>query len=211
MKRTLLLTCCVAVLVGAAPAACSSTSKPVARPAPTISGAVADSGGPRTPPTPGPTASNAEPSTSPSQSARCHVDELKMSVQSAAGGGAAGSMYSLLVFTNVSGRTCTLWGHPGVSWAKGPAGPQVNDAFRRNAGGTPDRVVLAPDGAAHALIQLGHPEAFEPQCHAVDVYGVRVYPPDETNSVVVPWATTTCSVNGVDVGIIYPIAVGPSN
>jgi hypothetical protein len=134
-----------------------------------------------------------------------------MSVRAAAGGGAAGSMYSLLVFTNVSSRTCTLYGYPGVSWVKGPAGPQVNDPFRRNTSGTPDRVVLAPDGAAHALIQLGHPEAFEPRCHAVDVYGVRVYPPDETNSVIVPWASTTCSANGIDVGIVYPIVAGPSN
>jgi hypothetical protein len=133
-----------------------------------------------------------------------------MSVRASAGGGVAGSMVSLLVFTNVSGRTCTLYGYPGVSWVKGPAGPQVNDPFRRTPGGIVGRVVLAPDGAAHASIQLGHPEAFEPQCRAVDVYGVRVYPPDETDSVVVPWASTTCSVNGIDVGIISPIVAGPS-
>jgi hypothetical protein len=145
--------------------------------------------------------------TSQPQSQRCRTGELKITAQGAPGGGAAGNLYVWLVFTNVSARTCSLYGYPGVSWVTGPAGRQVNDPVRRTTDLTPARVVLAPQASAHAVLQQGQPGAFEPNCHAVQAAGFRVYPPDETASVFVAWAAPACSANGVDVGAVSPIMV----
>jgi hypothetical protein len=155
---------------------------------------------------------SAEPPSSPAtstpvQSARCHTGELKVTSQAGPGGGAAGSEYVWLVFTNVSGRTCTLYGYPGVSWVTGPSGQQVNDPTER-AGATPARVVLAPGGVAHAQVRHANPEMYGPDCHPVQVAGFRVYPPDETAAVFVPWASQACSAKGVNLGEVWPIAAG---
>jgi len=142
------------------------------------------------------------------QSTRCHTGELQVTAQGSPGGGAAGSVYHWLVFRNVSSRTCTLYGYPGVSWVTGPSGQQVNDPVQRMTDVTPVRVELAPQGVAHAVVRQGQPGAFEPQCHAVQVAGFRVYPPDETAAVFVPWATQACSAKGIDVGTVSPIVAG---
>ncbi|GAA3213366.1 DUF4232 domain-containing protein [Dactylosporangium siamense] len=153
---------------------------------------------------------SAVPSGSQPRSAACHTGDLRVTTQGAPGGGAAGSQYDWLVFRNVSARTCTLYGYPGVSWLTGPSGQQVNDPLQREQNVTPARVVLAPQGAAHAVVQRGQPGAFEPQCHAVEVAGFRVYPPDETASVFVPLATQACSTKGINVGTVSPIVAGLS-
>jgi len=126
------------------------------------------------------------------------------------GGGAAGNVYVWLVFTNVSSRICTLYGFPGVSWVTGSSGQQVNDPTRRVTYVTPARVTLAPRAAAHAQVRHGQPGAYEPACQAVAVTGFRVYPPDETASVFVPWAAQACSAKGVNVGDVWPVEPGLS-
>jgi Protein of unknown function (DUF4232) len=170
-------------------------------------------------PSPGPASPSAGPSTPPSspagsanspttQPARCHTHDLKVTAQGAPGGGAAGSEYDWLIFTNASSHTCTLYGFPGVSWVSGPSGQQVNDPAQRTTTLKPTIITLAPGNTAHAQLQYGHPQAFEPDCHTVDVTGFRVYPPDETTSVFVPFASKTCSTPGIDVGHVDPISTG---
>jgi hypothetical protein len=166
---------------------------------------------PPSPQPPVPAEPPSSPATStPVQSARCHTGELKATARAGPGGGAAGSEYVWLVFTNVSGRTCTLYGYPGVSWVTGPSGQQVNDPVQRRTDVTPARVVLTPGGVAHAQVRHANPEMYGPDCHPVRVAGFRVYPPDETAPVFVPWANQACSVQGVNVGEVWPIAAGLS-
>ncbi|MER7005252.1 DUF4232 domain-containing protein [Dactylosporangium sp. NPDC000555] len=145
-----------------------------------------------------------------SQSSRCRTGDLKVTGQGAPGGGAAGSLYMWLVFTNVSSRTCTLHGYPGVSTVTGPSGQQINDPLKRSTFVKPTQVVLAPRGVAHATVRQGQPEQFEPECHTVDVAGFRVYPPDETVSVFVPWSGKACSTKGINVGEVWPVVAGLS-
>ncbi|WP_433062554.1 DUF4232 domain-containing protein [Dactylosporangium sp. CS-033363] len=138
---------------------------------------------------------------------RCHTGDLKLSTGGA--GGAAGSLYVYLVFTNVSGRTCTLLGYPGVSWTTGPTGQQINDPYARRTDTPPDRVVLAPHATAHALLQHGQPDLYN-NCNPVDAAGLRVYPPDETTPVFVPLPDRVCSTKGIGVGGVHPIEPGPA-
>jgi hypothetical protein len=163
-------------------------------------------------PSAGPSTASPEPSTSGSgvpAAARCHTDELRVTVENSPGGGAAGSVYYWLVFTNTSARTCTLYGFPGVSYVTGSDGQQVNDPARRSAASTSTLVSLDPGHAAYAQLQTGHPEMFPDTCKPVTVAGYRVYPPDETAAIFVPAPSQECSTSGVNVMSVYPMAPLP--
>lgn len=149
------------------------------------------------------------PSSAPPESpntGRCRTGDLKVTSAPSPGGGAAGSVYTWLIFTNTSGRSCTLFGFPGVSYVTGPSGQQVNDPAKRS--GSPSRLTLAPGKAAHAQLQSGHPEAFPDTCRPVAVAGYRVYAPDETASVFVAAPMQQCSANGVNVMTVNPLEPG---
>ncbi|MEV6926462.1 DUF4232 domain-containing protein [Dactylosporangium sp. NPDC051485] len=164
---------------------------------------------PASPPAPASAGSQSTLTTSPSvPPTRCHTGDLNVTAQGARGGGAAGSEYTWLVFTNISTRPCSLYGFPGVSWVTAASGQQVNDPTARMTELKPVRIVLAPQGVAHAEVRYGHPGAFEPDCHAVHVAGFRVYPPDETTSVFVPLPAQACSAKGVNVGAVSPVTAG---
>jgi hypothetical protein len=111
------------------------------------------------------------------------------------GDAAAGSVYYTLKFTNQSGRSCTLNGYPGVS-AVGLRGQRLGSAASR----TPSRgrpVSLANDETASALLQISQAANFpESACHRVSAAGLRVYPPDQTASKVVPIPFPACSRRG---------------
>src|SRR5437899_464512 len=84
---------------------------------------------------------------SPSMSVpRCTAAGLVVWLASEPGGGAAGSTYYSLRFTNLSGRRCTLRGYPGIS-AVDLRGRQLGSAGRRSPS-TIKTVALAPGGEA---------------------------------------------------------------
>lgn len=59
------------------------------------------------------------------------------------GSGTAGSFYYKLEFVNLSGRTCTLAGYPGVS-AVSLSGRQIGASAKREVTGRPRTVMLPP-------------------------------------------------------------------
>lgn len=177
-------------------------------PGPTAAGArSATAAADPAPPTGGPSAGSPTPATAETGQ-RCHPGEVRVTLQAAPGGGAAGSVYSWLIFTNDSARSCTLYGYPGVSWVTGPSGQTVNQPARRNATGSPARVTLAPGERGHAQLRTGHPEAFPDTCRPVPVAGYRVYLPDETAAVFVAAPMQQCSADGVNVASVEPIVGG---
>jgi hypothetical protein len=111
------------------------------------------------------------------------------------GSGALGKTEYFLNFTNLSGSTCTLFGYPGVS-AVTLAGAQIGSAASRT-GGNPHTVTLANGKTTHALLGIVNPGVIPPsQCHPVTAAGLRVYPPNQTRSKVVPFPFTACSKSG---------------
>jgi hypothetical protein len=111
------------------------------------------------------------------------------------GGVAAGSAYYKLELTNQSGRTCSLVGYPGVS-AVDLRGHQLGSAAGRSPSAR--RVVTLRNGAtASAQLQiaqvLNYPRSV---CRPVAAAGLRVYPPNETVSKVVPFPFDACSRTG---------------
>ena len=111
------------------------------------------------------------------------------------GQGAAGTIYYNLNFTNLSGSTCTLFGYPGVS-ATNLGGTQVGSAAIRLSA-TPHTVTLTNGATAFALVGIVQAGIFPPsQCGPVTAAGLRVFPPNQTQSAKVPFPFAACSKTG---------------
>jgi hypothetical protein len=106
--------------------------------------------------------------------------------------GTAGSFYFHLEFANLSGRTCTLGGYPGVS-AVSLIGSQIGSPAGREVTHKPRTVTLAPEAQTTALIRVVDVGALPPSCRPVAAAGFRVYPPGQTTSKVIPFPFRTCS------------------
>jgi hypothetical protein len=109
---------------------------------------------------------------------------------------AAGSSYYKLAFTNLSGRACTLQGFPGVS-AVGITGQQLGRAAARGHAGTARQVRLANNATAVAVLQIANAHNFpRSTCGPVVAAALRVYPPNQTVSRLVPFPFSACSRSG---------------
>lgn len=112
------------------------------------------------------------------------------------GGAAAGSTYYKLEFTNLSARTCTLRGYPGVS-AIGASGRQLGSPAGRNPAHTSRTVTIARGGSAVAVLQITDAHNFPPaSCRLVTAAALRVYAPGATQAKTVPFPFLTCAKTG---------------
>ena len=104
--------------------------------------------------------------------------------------GAAGTFYYALNFTNLSGHACTLRGHPGVS-AVGLSNAQVG---ARASWGNPGNAKLGNGATATAVLAITDVGVFPAKtCHQVMAAGLRVYPPGQSASKVIPYPFGACS------------------
>ncbi|MPY77390.1 MAG: DUF4232 domain-containing protein [Actinophytocola sp.] len=142
---------------------------------------------------PSPSGTKAEPETpEPQANPRlCTSGDLKLSLGPASG--AAGTIWRPLRFANVSGAPCEIQGFPGVSYVAGDDGHQVGAAAYRE--GTEGAVVtLAAGDTAYAAVGFTQVGNYDPaDCRPTNVRGLRVYPPQETNSKFVPYKRTGCA------------------
>ncbi|KUG60086.1 hypothetical protein AVL61_09005 [Kocuria rosea subsp. polaris] len=106
-------------------------------------------------------------------------------------GGAAGSVHVDLVLTNAGAGPCTLAGYAGVSFVDAAGtltgSPAVRDATVPGTGR-----VLAPGESAVAGLRVGQ-AANHQSCDARSATGLRVYPPENTESVVIPFPVEACA------------------
>ncbi|MEU4738869.1 DUF4232 domain-containing protein [Actinosynnema sp. NPDC023658] len=94
-------------------------------------------------------------------------------------GGAAGTVYREVVFTNRGFGACVLRGFPGVSYVDA-SGNQVGAAAVR-VGDRGPLLTLPHGGSALSDVGFAQVDNFDPDtCRKTPVWGVRVYPPDET-------------------------------
>ena len=125
--------------------------------------------------------------------------------------GAAGSVYQVLDFTNISGVSCTLYGYPGVSLAGGQPVAQVGLAADENPTPPRELVTLAPGQVANALLRivdaLNYPAS---KCGPVKTQWIQVYPPNQTTPIFLAYKTTACSkqVRILTVSVVQPGAGG---
>ncbi|WP_158848503.1 DUF4232 domain-containing protein [Saccharothrix deserti] len=94
-------------------------------------------------------------------------------------GGAAGTVYREVVFTNRGLHTCVLRGFPGVSYVDAE-GDQVGAAAAR-VGERGALLTLPHGGTATSDVGFAQVDNFDPDvCLKTPVWGIRVFPPDET-------------------------------
>jgi hypothetical protein len=93
-----------------------------------------------------------------------------------------------------------------VSLTGGSSAAQIGAAARRQSTAPPRTMTLAPGGKAHALLLIGdalnYPTA---TCSPASASDLRVYPPDETQWVLVPFKATGCKSTSVQLLTIYVI------
>jgi hypothetical protein len=138
---------------------------------------------------------------------RCTTGQLVVWLNTT-GNGAAGSSYYNLEFTNLSAHACALRGFPGVS-AINVANQQIGSAAGHNAEHAAALITLSSGAANSGLdgFQTGDTATVVLQitdagnysnstCGRVAAAGLRVFPPDQTASKVIPFPFVTCSHRG---------------
>jgi uncharacterized protein DUF4232 len=112
------------------------------------------------------------------------------------GGAAAGSVYYRLGFTNLSGHVCTLTGYPGVS-AADLRGRELGSAASRNPAKPRRLLTLGRGGTVVSVLQIAQALNFPRSvCGPENAAGLRVYPPNQTVSKLVPFPFLACSRKG---------------
>jgi hypothetical protein len=122
--------------------------------------------------------------------------------------GAAGSVYQVIDFTNISATSCTLYGYPGVSLAGGTPVAQIGAAASRSTATGPSVVALAPGETANALLRitqaLNYPTA---KCSPTPTTYLQIFPPDQFTPIYLAYKSTGCastSVNLLSISVIQP-------
>ena len=136
--------------------------------------------------------------------AACATSALKIS--QSAPNGYAGGVIVTLVFTNASGSACTLYGYPGVSLVSS-AQTQIGLAAKRS-GTAVKLITLGPGATASASLQIVDALNFpSTTCDPVKAAYLRVYPPNQTASVLLANTSQTCS-KPVQTLTINPVQAG---
>jgi hypothetical protein len=135
----------------------------------------------------------------------CKTSELVVWSNNGAGGGTAGSVFYKVRFTNLSGHACTLKGFPKVS-AVNLAGKRIGSPAQHEVGQKPKLRKLANGATATALLRVVDPGNFSPStCHEVTAAGLRVTPPGQSHSKLIPLPFATCSRAGqktLSIGVV---------
>ncbi|HLH59954.1 MAG TPA: DUF4232 domain-containing protein [Streptosporangiaceae bacterium] len=158
--------------------------------------------------------SSAAPSTTPSGHGQpmltaCATSALAVTIPANQGGGAAGSTYVPIDFTNTSGRACEIYGFPGVSFVTARGGSQIGAAAARNTSYPSVNTMLASHATAHAWLQVAQAGNYPPSnCRQVTAEWLKVYPPGNTVATYVNRSFPACSSQKVNLLSVMPVRSG---
>ncbi|MGH3153021.1 MAG: DUF4232 domain-containing protein [Streptosporangiaceae bacterium] len=111
------------------------------------------------------------------------------------GNGTAGSTFYQLEISNISGRTCTLYGYPGVSAMRN--GGQIGSPADRSTSHPDSLVTLRPGATAHVILQVTDVGVYGPSvCHMEQAFSLRVYAPGDYGWHQVPLTFNACANQG---------------
>jgi hypothetical protein len=161
----------------------------------------------------GPASASASASASPSGSATtmCAASGLRVRLDIAAAGVAAGSYYVPLEFTNTTGQACQLTGYPAVAFTSGVAGQQIGAEAAVDRTVRAATVLLAPGGTAHAWLRVLNTANYPAgKCHPVTAAGLRVVAPGSESAAYVPHPVPACKavIQGSEILTVRPVQQG---
>ena len=166
--------------------------------------AASDSTAPATPAATTPAAPATTPA-APAGPSSCATRSLH--VKLGASQGTAGSVYTTIVFKNVSNATCTLYGYPGVSLTTGNPVTVIGKTAKENPA-TPRRLVtLQPQTRASALLRIVDAQNYPAsECNPKNSTYLQVYPPNQTAPVRIKFKTVGCAkpINLLTVDVVKP-------
>ena len=136
-----------------------------------------------------------------------------LSVKAGTSQGAAGSLYQVLDFTNISNVACTLFGYPGVSLAAGTPVTQVGAAATRSNAAAATLVTLQSGQTASTLLRITQALNYPPnKCKPTPTTYLQIYPPNQTTPVYVAYKSTGCASTSVPplltIGVMRPGTAG---
>jgi Protein of unknown function (DUF4232) len=141
----------------------------------------------------------------------CTTADLKVVLDTAAQGVAAGTYFVPLEFTNTSRQSCQLTGYPAVALTSGQAGQQIGPAAATDHAVTASAVLVAPGGQAHAWLQMlstaNYPAS---QCHPATAAGMQVTAPGTQGARYVAHRVPTCqaAIAGTSLLVVHPVQAG---
>lgn len=174
------------------PASSAGTEPTTAEAEPAPSDSASASAAPTESSAPAPSASGTPSPTAAAADDVCTADMLSAVLETAMGGGAAGSVYRQIIFTNTADEECEITGYPGVSYVDAE-GNQVGAPADREPSGDSPLVLLEPGASAIAPLQQTQAENYGADCQLTETVGLRVYPPNDTGSLIVEQAGTACA------------------
>ena len=122
------------------------------------------------------------------------------------GNGAAGSIFYNLEFTNLSGHTCTLNGFPFIN-AVSLTGGLLGHRAAVDHTTTPHTVTVDQGQTVKAVLQIADVGNIPPAtCKPVTAAGLRVFPPNQRASKVVPFPLGACAKAAVAYLFVGPVA-----
>jgi hypothetical protein len=141
----------------------------------------------------------------------CPAAGLRIRLDIAAAGVAAGSYYVPLEFTNTTGKACQLAGFPAVAFTSGRAGQQIGPEAAVDGVAQPAAVALAPGATAHAWLQVLAAASYPAsKCHPVTAAGLRVEAPGTQSASYVAHRVPACkaALAGSQILTVHPVQPG---
>jgi hypothetical protein len=181
-----------ALAVAVAGCSSSGTTTPTSGSSVSSSSSPTSTSGSTTTSTSTPTSSSTGSSTSAASSgvASCTTSDLTAKIGQTEG--AAGSIYVTLDLTNNSGKPCTLYGYPGVSLANGTT--QISPGASRSTTNPAKLITLGVGATANAVLQVAQAANYPTStCAPKSTNAIKIFPPNETVALYVPYSTTACT------------------
>lgn len=135
--------------------------------------------------------------------ATCQPAQLKVKLAEDPGGGAAGSVYSHLRFTNTGSTTCVMTGWPGVSYVGSGNGTQIGSPADRTGSATV--ISLKPGAVAEAQLKESAAGNEDADCIVTPADGLRVYSPNTKAAVFLPHTVEACAAPSKHLMTIGPV------
>lgn len=130
------------------------------------------------------------------QSAACDYEHIRIAAEVAPGGGAAGSRYMNLTFTNSGSTPCSLSGYPSVNYVDAQ-GNQVGAAAKQAAEWTSSGAVIGAGESASATLRETRAGLYDAaSCQPTQAAGYRVSIPGTSSSLVLNFPAEACSSSG---------------
>ena len=143
--------------------------------------------------------------------AQCQPASLQVTVNASQAGGAAGSTYYPVNFTNTASSPCGMYGYPGISLvtADSSAGRQIGAAAQQNPAFGKLAVRLAAGGVAHAWLQVAQAGNYPASmCQPVTAHWLRVFAPGETVAIYVNHVFDACASASAPLLTVMPVRPG---